>query len=74
MHRRTQVFLTDEQYEFLHAERARTGLSVGALMRRAVDHTYFSGRRPKVAGWQLSVGAWRDPDTAAASGRRAGPR
>jgi hypothetical protein len=40
MHRRTQVFLTDEQYDFLHAERLRTGLSIGVLVRRAIDETY----------------------------------
>jgi hypothetical protein len=73
MRRRTQVFLTDGQYEFLHAEKARTGLSVGILIRRAIDETYKLEHRPRLQGWQASVGWWRHPD-AAAVGRRAGVR
>jgi hypothetical protein len=73
MHRRTQVFLTDEQYDFLHAERRRTGLSIGMLVRRAIDETYALEHRPRLAGFQASVGWWRHPD-AAVVGRRAGTR
>ncbi|NUR77257.1 MAG: hypothetical protein HOQ28_13345 [Thermoleophilia bacterium] len=71
MRRRTQVFLTDEQYAFLHAEKGRTGLSVGTLVRRAIDETYKLEHRPRLHGWQASVGWWRHPD-AAVVGRRAG--
>jgi hypothetical protein len=73
MHRRTHVFLTDEQYAFLHAERARTGLSIGTIVRRAIDETYRLEHRPKVRGWEASLGWWRHPD-AAVVGRRLGPR
>jgi hypothetical protein len=73
MRRRTQVFLTDEQYEFLHGEKARTGLSVATLVRRAIDETYKLEHRPRFMGWQASLGWWRHPD-AAVVGRRAGLR
>ena len=67
------MFLTDEQYAFLHNEKARTGLSVGTLVRRAIDETYKLEHRPRFQGWQASVGLWRHPD-AAVVGRRAGIR
>jgi hypothetical protein len=73
MHRRTQVFLTDEQYDFLHAERVRSGLSIGTLVRRAIDETYALEHRPRLGGWQASVGWWRNPD-AGGVGRPTGPR
>jgi hypothetical protein len=73
MHRRTQVFVTDEPYDVLHAERIRTGLSIGVLVRCAIDETYALEHRPRLAGFQASVGWWRHPD-AAVIGRRAGPR
>jgi hypothetical protein len=65
--------LTDEQYEFLHAESARTGLPVAELMRRAVDFTYRPDERPRARGWEFALGFWNKPD-AAAAGRRAGIR
>ena len=65
--------LTDEQYEFLHGESARTGLAVAELMRRAVDHTYRPDARRRVRGFDLSIGVWGSPD-AAVTGRRAGIR
>jgi hypothetical protein len=61
--------LTYRQAEFLADERARTGLSLGELIRRAIDATYRDEARPTVAGFELSVGAWRRPD-AAVVGRR----
>jgi hypothetical protein len=73
MSRRTQITLTDEQYEFLHGEAARSGLSVAELMRRAVDHTYRPDVRPRVRGFEIAFGLWGNPD-AAAAGRRAGVR
>jgi hypothetical protein len=69
MRRRTQVLLDDRQYDFLHRERARTGLSIGELVRRAVDATYEVDRRPTVRGFDVSFGLWRRPD-AAVIGRR----
>ena len=66
---RVHVILTDGQRTFLAEEAARTGLSVGELVRRAVDATYRPHHRPRVRGVELSVGVWRRPD-AAAVGRR----
>jgi hypothetical protein len=65
------VFLTDEQYDFLHAERVRSGLSIGTLVRRAIDETYALEHRPRLGGWQASVGWWRNPD--AGGGRHPQP-
>ena len=39
MHR-TQILLQDEQYELLKTESARTGKSIGELVRTAVDKEY----------------------------------
>ena len=71
--RRTHVTLTDEQYDFLHGESARTGLSVAELLRRAVDGTYRPEERRRVRGFDFSIGVWTKPD-AAVAGRRAGIR
>ncbi len=65
--------LTDEQYEFLFAEAHRTGLSGAELVRRALDATYRADERPRVRGFDVSLGIWRRPD-AAVVGRRAGAR
>ena len=40
MSHRTQITLEDEQYAFLRAEAARTGLGLAELVRRALDATY----------------------------------
>jgi hypothetical protein len=39
MHR-TQILLEDEQYELLRSESARTGKSIGELVRTAVQDKY----------------------------------
>jgi hypothetical protein len=67
--RRTQITLTDRQHAFLRDESDRTGLSLAELVRRAVDRTYRPHSRARVVGFELSVGAWRNPD-AAVVGRR----
>lgn len=67
------MVLRDEQYEFLHFERSRTGLPVSELIRRAVDFAYMPEARRRVAGYEVNLGVWRDPD-AAAIGRRLRPR
>ena len=67
--KRTHIMLTHRQASFLADERARTGLSLAELIRRAIDATYREQARPTVAGFELSVGAWRRPD-AAVVGRR----
>ena len=73
MGRHTHVILRDEQHAYLRAEAARTGLSLGELVRRAIDETYRPEQRLRVRGFDIGFGLWRDPD-AALAGRRAGSR
>ncbi|HEX6701126.1 MAG TPA: hypothetical protein VF101_10390 [Gaiellaceae bacterium] len=69
MSQRTQITLSDRQHAFLVDEAERTGLSLAELVRRAVDGTYRPYSRPRIGGFELSVGMWRRPD-AAVAGRR----
>jgi hypothetical protein len=73
MSRDLHVHILDRQYSFLQSESAASGLPMAELIRRAIDFAYLSQERPKVRGWQASVGWWRHPD-AAVVGRRAGTR
>lgn len=47
MHR-TQILLEDEQYERLKAEAARTGRSIGELVRDAVDTVFRRARQEEM--------------------------
>jgi hypothetical protein len=67
--RRTQITLTDRQHAFLVTESERTGLSMAELVRRAIDSVYRPELRPKIRGYELSLGFWDRPD-AAVVGRR----
>jgi hypothetical protein len=67
---RTQVLLTPEQYAFLLAESARTGLSRAELVRRALEDVYRPEERPSVGGWEVSLGFWPRPDAALVGRRR----
>ena len=69
MSRKTQITLTDRQHAFLRIESERTDLSMAELVRRAVDRVYRPELRPKVRGYEVSVGVWNRPD-AAIIGRR----
>jgi hypothetical protein len=69
MSRRTQITLTDRQHAYLLGESERTGLSLAELVRRAIDSVYRPHVRPRVPGYELSLGFWRRPD-AAVVGRR----
>jgi hypothetical protein len=69
MSRRTQITLTDRQHAFLVIESERTDLSMAELVRRAIDRVYRPELRPKVRGYEVSVGVWNRPD-AAIVGRR----
>ena len=63
------VFLRDDQRSFLLNESARSGLSMGELIRRALDATYETRPRHELRGFEVSVGLWRRLD-AAVTGRR----
>jgi hypothetical protein len=67
---RTHVMLTYRQHAFLKDESERTGLSICELVRRAVDTTYRPDVRPRVRGYELSIGLWRRPDAAVVGRRR----
>ena len=67
--RRTQITLRDDQLELLWAESDRTSLPMAELVRRAIDIVYQPEKRPRVRGFQLDVGLWRDPDAATVARR-----
>lgn len=64
MSHRTQITLTDEQYERLQSESERTGSSMAELVRRAIDRTYLSDTEVerRLAGLRASAGVWADRD------------
>ena len=72
MSRKTQVTLTDRQHLFLVTESDRTGLSMAELVRRAVDNTYRPHSRPRLRGFEVSMGLWDRPPAAIAGRRRLG--
>jgi hypothetical protein len=65
--------LTADQLDALRHEARRSGLSMGELVRRAVDKVYRPESRRRFRGFELSTALWRDPD-AAVVGRRVRPR
>jgi len=65
--------LEEEQFAYLAAESARTGLSRSELVRRAIDAAFRPEARRRLRGFDVTLGVWREPD-AALSGRRAGSR
>lgn len=62
MSHRTQITLTDEQYERLQSESERTGMSMAELVRRAIDETYGDDIEQRLAALRASAGAWADRD------------
>lgn len=61
MSHRTQITLTDEQYERLRTESERTGMGLAELVRRALDRTYGTKRhRDRIRALDDSFGAWTD--------------
>jgi ribbon-helix-helix protein len=56
MARRTQITLTEEQYERLTTLSEQTGVSLAELIRRAVDRTYAAGAAEAL---DESFGAWK---------------
>jgi hypothetical protein len=70
---RLHVQMGPHMHHRLNVEASRTGLSVAELIRRAVEEVYSTSHRPRLHGWQASLGFWRRPD-AAIAGRRPGIR
>lgn len=63
MSHRTQITLTDEQYDRLRAESRRTGVGLAELVRRALDRTYGTKRRQDLMrALDDSFGSWADRD------------
>jgi hypothetical protein len=59
MSHRTQITLTDEQYELLRNESRRRGVGLAALVRRAINRTYgIADRDDQLAALENSFGAW----------------
>jgi Ribbon-helix-helix protein, copG family len=69
---RLHLYLEDRQLALLREEAARTGLSLGEHVRRAIDKVYRPHHRPTVRGCEISLGFWHRPD-AAVAGRRPRP-
>jgi hypothetical protein len=69
---RLHLMLTERQLAFLRDEAERTSLSLGELVRRAIDKTYRPHYRPRVRGFEVSLAFWGRPD-AAVTGRRPRP-
>ncbi|MBO0767854.1 MAG: ribbon-helix-helix protein, CopG family [Solirubrobacterales bacterium] len=61
---RTQISLTERERRALDAAAARTGLSLSALIRNAVEHTYGSERSTEddLATMREAFGSWKDHD------------
>lgn len=63
MSHRTQITLTDEQYERLRTESERTGMGLAELVRRAVERSYGSTLHDAIIdGLDASFHAWSDQD------------
>jgi hypothetical protein len=69
MSRRTQIVLDDEQYALLKEESRRSGLSLGALVRAAVDQRFGRAdddEEAALGALERSAGVWeldRDGET-----------
>ncbi len=61
---RTQISLTREERQALDAVSARTGRSISALIRDAVDTVYGAKRSVEedLAAMRQAFGSWKDRD------------
>jgi hypothetical protein len=63
MSHRTQITLTDDQYARLLDESSRTGLSLAALVRRAIESSYGApDREDALLALARSFGSWQGRD------------
>jgi hypothetical protein len=62
MAHRTQITLTDAQYEALRRESARTGLSLAELVRRALSANSRAAGPRTARALDASFGCWSDRD------------
>lgn len=66
MSHRTQITLSDEQYELLRSESRRRGLGLAELIRRAVDSSYGTvDRDEQLSALQESFASWSEGDDGA---------
>ncbi|HVL52602.1 MAG TPA: CopG family transcriptional regulator [Actinomycetota bacterium] len=64
MSHRTQITLTDEQYDRLRHESARSGLGLAELVRRALDRSYGTATdRELLDALGQSFGSWTERHT-----------
>ena len=72
MSRRLHIMITDDQYAYLTGASERTSLSIGELIRRALDEKYpASGEMRRSREFTFAL--WRRP-RGAERGRRSGFR
>lgn len=66
MSHRTQITLSDEQYELLRSESRQRGLGLAELIRRAVDSSYGTvDRDEQLSALQESFASWPEGDDGA---------
>ena len=63
MSHRTQITLSDAQYERLRSESARSGLGLAELVRRAIERSYGTADRDQMLeALDDSFGSWMDQE------------
>ena len=60
MSHRTQITLSDAQYDHLIHESERSGVSLAELVRRAIDSSLGRGHKDPEASLANSFGAWQE--------------